>query len=303
MMPSSLSSRAVRGDTTEIRISAHGVEFVCLSRGSGPLVLLVHGFPDIPLSWAAQIDALSEAGYQVVAPYLPGYVAATECAPAYYDKASLVHYFAGLIKALSPDKKITYIGQDWGAIIGYGLCAARPDLIDQAILMAVPHPEIVSKHLLVPKHIHRSFHWWFFQQESFPEQAIMANDLEFIDYLWEYWTVKGYRDEDHIRAIKHCLKQPGVLTNALAYYRAMFDHAHADPALQSLRSQLTNKIFIPTLALCGTDDMRAELMREQSDYFGADYEYREIPHSGHFLHREQSQQVNTAILKWLSEAS
>jgi pimeloyl-ACP methyl ester carboxylesterase len=94
-----------------------------------------------------------------------------------------------------------------------------------------------------------------------------------------------------------------VLTNALAYYRAMFDHAHADPALQSLRSQLTNKIFIPTLALCGTDDMRAELMREQSDYFGADYEYREIPHSGHFLHREQSQQVNTAILKWLSEAS
>ena len=112
-MLSSLPSSAVRDDTTEIRISAHGVEFVCLSRGSGPLVLLVHGFPDIPLSWTFQIDALSKAGYQVVAPYLPGYVADAECVPAYYDKASLVHYFGGLIKALSPDKKITYIGQDW----------------------------------------------------------------------------------------------------------------------------------------------------------------------------------------------
>jgi len=72
MMQWSLSSRAVRGDTTEIRISAHGVDFDCLSRGSGALVLLVHGFPDIPLSWAAQIDALSEARYRVVAPRLPG---------------------------------------------------------------------------------------------------------------------------------------------------------------------------------------------------------------------------------------
>jgi pimeloyl-ACP methyl ester carboxylesterase len=49
--------------------------------------------------------------------------------------------------------------------------------------------------------------------------------------------------------------------------------------------------------------MRAELMREQSEYFGADYEYREIAHAGHFLHREQSQQVNTAILEWLSDTS
>ena len=65
----------------------------------------------------------------------------------------------------------------------------------------------------------------------------------------------------------------------------------------------SNKIFIPTLALCGADDMRAELMREQSEYFGADYEYREIAHAGHFLHREQSQQVNSAMLKWLSDTS
>jgi alpha-beta hydrolase superfamily lysophospholipase len=58
----------------QIRISVHGVDFVCLTQGSGPLVLLVHGFPDIPQSWSAQIDALSHQGYRVVAPYLPGYL-------------------------------------------------------------------------------------------------------------------------------------------------------------------------------------------------------------------------------------
>ena len=298
-----MSATAKERESSEFRVSAHGIDFVCLSRGSGPVVLLVHGFPDIPQTWQSQLDALSQAGYQVIAPYLPGYTSSAESVPTYFDKASLVHYFSELIKVLSPDKKVTYIGQDWGAIIGYGLCAARPDLIDRAVLMAVPHPEIVSKHLLVPKHIHRSFHWWFFQHESFPEDALMAEDMGFIDYLWDYWTIEGYRDDDHVRNIKRCLQRPGVMTNALAYYRAMFDPQRADPSLHQLRSQLSNKIMVPTLALCGAEDMRAELMREQSSCFGAAYDYHEIPQAGHFLHREQSQQVNAVMLDWLSRSA
>ncbi len=283
----------------ELHISADGVDFVCLTQGSGPLVLLVHGFPDIPQSWSAQMQALSAQGYQVVAPYLPGYLPTRVAQPAYFDKASLVHYFSGLIKTLAPDQKIHYIGQDWGAIIGYALAAARPDLLASVVLMAVPHPEIVSQHLLVPKHIHRSFHWWFFQQKDFPEEALLADDMAFIDYLWQYWTVPSHQDAAHILQIKRCLQQPGVLTDALAYYRAMFDQDLVAPDMHAIASALTNRIAIPTLALCGAEDMRAELMRLQASCFDGPYTYLEVPDAGHFLQREQSARVNVLLLDWL----
>jgi pimeloyl-ACP methyl ester carboxylesterase len=152
-----------------IQIHANGVDFVCLAQGSGPLLLLVHGFPDIPQSWSSQMDALSQAGYKVIVPYLPGYLPSRVAENAYFDKASLVNGIAGLIEAVSPGEKLHYIGQDWGAIIGYALCAARPDLLHSAVLMAVPHPQIVNTYLLVPKHIQRSFHWWFFNKLSCPK--------------------------------------------------------------------------------------------------------------------------------------
>jgi len=283
----------------ELHIHANGVDFVCLAQGSGPLVLLVHGFPDIPHTWSSQMQALSDAGYRVIAPYLPGYLPSRVADNAYFDKASLVHGIAGLIEAMSPGQKLHYIGQDWGAIIGYALCAARPDLLHSAVLMAVPHPQIVNNHLLVPKHIQRSFHWWFFQQAELPEQALLANDMAFIDYLWQYWSVPGYEDHAHIAQVKQCLRQPGVLTTALAYYRAMFDPAKADPALHALRAAMQHPITVPTLALCGAQDMRAELMREQAACFSGPYEYREVPDAGHFLQREQSAAVNALLLDWL----
>ena len=235
----------------------------------------------------------------MIVPYLPGYLPSRVTDNAYFDKASLVNGIAGLIEAVSPGEKLHYIGQDWGAIIGYALCAARPDLLHSAVLMAVPHPQIVAQYLLVPKHIQRSFHWWFFQQAVLPEQALLANDMAFIDYLWQYWSVPGYEDSEHIAQVKHCLRQPGVLTTAMDYYRAMFDPAKADPALHELRSAMQHTITVPTLALCGADDMRAELMREQAACFGGPYEYREVPGAGHFLQREQSAAVNALLLGWL----
>jgi len=287
----------------ERQIHANGVDFVYLTQGKGPLVLLVHGFPDTAHTWSSQIQAPSQDGYRVIAPYLPGYLPSRVAENAFFDKASLVHGIAGLIEAVSAGEKLHYIGQDWGAIIGYALCAARPDLLQSAVLMAVPHPQIVNKNLLVPKHIQRSFHWWFFQQADLPEQALLANDMAFIDYLWQYWCVTGYEDSEHIAQVKACLRQTGVLKTALAYYRAMFDLTKADPTLHELRSAMQQSISVPTLAMCGADDLRAELMREQAPCFAGPYEYREVNNAGHFLHREQSSAVNALVLDWLKRSA
>jgi pimeloyl-ACP methyl ester carboxylesterase len=282
-------------------ITANGINFAYLTEGSGPLVLLLHGFPDNAHTWSHQMPALAAQGYRVVAPFLKGYAPTDAPAVSGYDKAALVDDISALVRQLSPDQPCYFVGQDWGAIIGYALLAAYPERFKSAVLMAVPHPAEVAKSLLIPKHLHRSFHWWFFQMKDFPEAALLHDDMAFIDYLWSYWTTEGYTDEAHIRSVKDTLIQPGVLSASLAYYRAMFDASKTDPAHDSVRALMSRPIRVPTLALCGADDLRAELMHDQGGYFEAPYAFKLIDRAGHFLHREQPQAVTQQILDWFAQ--
>ena len=281
-------------------VRSNGLDFAYIEEGSGPLVLLLHGFPDTAQTWSHQMSGLAKAGYRAVAPYLRGYSPSEIPRDGFYDKATLATDVAGLIRALGGGKPVHLIGQDWGAIISYAVLAAFPELIDRAVVMAVPHPEAVRKSLLNPKHIHRSFHWWFFQLPELPEKALVENDFAFIDYLWSYWTAPGYQDAAHLREVKALLAQPGVLAATLGYYRALFDPAKGDPRLEELRRTMERPITVPTLALCGGEDLRGELMTDQAQYFFGEYSYQVVAGAGHFLHREKPAEVTRLILDWLS---
>ena len=178
-------------------ISANGLKFAYLEQGNGPLVILLHGFPDTAYTWSHQMQPLVDAGYRVVAPFMRGYAPTEIPQNSYYDKATLVNDVAGLIGSLGSGKPVHLVGQDWGAITTYAVLAAYPELVRRSVVMAVPHPAEVSKSLLLPRHVQRSFHWWFFQLPHLPEKALAENDFDFIDYLWDYWTSAGYRDAAH----------------------------------------------------------------------------------------------------------
>ena len=283
------------------RIRANGVEFAYLEEGEGPLVLLLHGFPDTAHTWSHQMPALAAAGYRAVAPYLRGYPPTEIPQDGFFDRGTLANDVAELIRSLGGGGPVHLVGQDWGAGITYSVIAALPELIRRAVVMAVPHPAVTARSRLDPKHVHRSFHWWFFQLPDLPEKALAANDFAFVDYLWEYWTSPGYRDTAHITDVKRMLAEPGALASTLAYYRAMFDARNIDPKLENLRRSMERPIAVPTLALCGADDLRAELMIDQAQYFTGEYRLELVAGASHFLHREKPAEVTQLVLDWLGQ--
>lgn len=283
-------------------IRANGIDFAYLEEGSGPLVLLLHGFPDSAGSWSHQLPALAAAGFRAVAPNLRGYPPSEIPVDGYYDRATLAADIADLIHQLGDGKRVHLIGQDWGAVIAYAVLAGFPESIERAVVMAVPHPGAVATSIFDPRHVHHSFHWWFFQLPGLPEQALAANDFAFIDYLWHYWSAPGHEDSAHVADIKRMLAEPGALTATLGYYRAMFDQNTSDPHLEALRQSINRPISVPTLALCGGVDPRAELMQDQAQYFTGEYRFERVAGAGHFLHRERPADVNRLILDWLKSA-
>ena len=126
-------------------VHANGIEFAYLEQGTGPLVLLLHGFPDNASSWSHQMPALAAAGFRAIAPYLRGYPPSEIPADGFYDRATLTADIAEVIRQLGNGQRVHLIGQDWGAAIAYAVLAATPELIDRAVVMAVPHPAMVAR--------------------------------------------------------------------------------------------------------------------------------------------------------------
>ena len=89
-------------------VHANGLDFAYLEQGSGPVVLMLHGFPDTAHTWSHQMPALAAAGYRVVAPFLRGYFPTAIPANGYYDKATLATDVAALIGALGGGERCTW---------------------------------------------------------------------------------------------------------------------------------------------------------------------------------------------------
>lgn len=278
-----------------------------LEAGQGPMLLLIHGYPDNAYSWEHQIRYFSQRGYRVIAPFTRGYSPTTTSATSYFDRATLANDMAQLILSLNDAKPAYLVGQDWGAAIGYGVLGAFPDLVRSAVLLAVPHPvEIMRTLKSSPKHVVRSFHWFLFQLPSIPELLIKYRKGQFLKWLWRIWShSSANQDPCHQQHIDHLVQsmlQGTSVQDTLAYYRAALQSQYRDPQLSRVWQRLNQPISVPTRVLCGKQDMRREMLPRQMDLFTieARFNWQLVDNAGHFLHREQPEIVNAGIAEWLT---
>lgn len=277
-------------------------EYVWLEAGHGPLVVLLHGYPDTAYSWEHQLRGLAAAGYRVVAPFLRGYAPTRVPAHSYFDRATLADDVVALIRALNHDQAAFLVGQDWGAAIAYGVLGAYPHWVRRAVILAVPHPVEIRRTLRrSPRHVLRSFHWFLFQLPWLPEALIRGSRGGFLRLLWRLWSPR-FADHAHVDHIVATQLEGQGVEHALAYYRAMTRPRYRDPSRAALYARLDDPIRVPTRVLCGDHDLRRELLPRQADQFApeARYHWQLVPGAGHFLHREQPEAVNRAILDWLA---
>jgi len=283
-------------DVSRGSVEANGVRFEYLELGDGPLVLLLHGFPDNAWTWSYQMNPLAEAGYRAVAPFMRGYPPTEIPSNGRFDPETLGTDVSELIRALS-DRGAFVIGNDWGAVSTYAAMALYPERIHRALVSAAGHPATLSSTFNHPEQVQHIFHFWFFQLQRMAAAAVRANDHAFVDHLWAFWSADGFQDQQHISEVKRTLAPDGATEAALSYYRALLRQPIEHPETYK---RMLGRTAVPTLAVFGAEDPPRKLSADEYVNFDAEYRLAIIEGAGHFAHREQPEQFNRLLLEWLS---
>jgi pimeloyl-ACP methyl ester carboxylesterase len=287
------------GEIAERTVNANGIDIAYLEAGQGPLVVLLHGFPDNAWTWSHQLHALPEAGYRVVAPFLRGHPPSEIPANGRYDAGALADDLAALITVLG-EERARVVGTDWGALATYAASALYPQRIERAVTMALNHPKMFATFFASPERIQRLFHVWFFQLSPFAEGALQANDLGLVDHLWAYWSNQP-ADPEHIASVKETLRGEGAVEAAMAYYRALLRLPEERPevAVPLMGESATSSA--PTLSLFGAaDPLAPSSTAEEASCFSGEYEARVLEDGAHYMHRERPDQVNELLTGWFA---
>ncbi|HVK84025.1 MAG TPA: alpha/beta hydrolase [Kofleriaceae bacterium] len=269
-------------------VSANGLRFAYLAAGAGPLVLLVHGFPDTAHTWDRTLPAIAAAGFRAVAPFTRGYHPTQIPADGAYDLDTLGRDLIALIEALGEERAVI-VGHDWGAAAGYAAAALRPERVRLLVTLAIPHPGGMPR---TPA-LAWSLRHFVSLRRKHAAARVRANDFAYVDELVRRWSPAWSVPRAETAQVKKVFREPGCLDAALAYYRAV--------GLRLPASQ-RKQIMVPTVAFAGEHDMIAPRVYEKARHkFEASYEVVQVP-GGHFMHREHPDHFIPELVRVLREA-
>jgi pimeloyl-ACP methyl ester carboxylesterase len=275
------------------RISLPSVDLHCHLEGEGDTVILAHGFPDEPMTFAGTARALVSAGFRVVLPTMRGYAPSSEAKDGIYDPAALGDDLVALARAVSPDRPVHLVGHDWGAIAAFSAAAAAPEVLATLTTISVPHFAGLLPHFRSSAQLGRSWYIGLFQTPWLAERTLRKDDLAFVDRLYRDWSPGYEPTADELDAVKAAIRPrvPAVL----AYYRAL---GSPRALAGASRARMFARVTVPALHVHGADDgcFGIECCEGAEAHYDADYRFVRVEGAGHFVTREQPEALTRALL-------
>ncbi len=280
-------------------IRTNGITLHCKVAGNGPLVILLHGFPEFWFSWRRQIPVLSQH-YKVVAPDLRGYnLSDKPKGIKNYTLEVLVNDIKGLITALG-EKKAIIVGHDWGGAIAWALAGFFPEMVSQLIILNMPHPLELNKHLKKGslQQWKKSWYMALFQLPMLPEWRIYSKPEAFFYRALKGWACRkeAFSDNDIAQYIE-AFKDKASLTAAINYYRAVrYGNKRSD-------GRTWQKSPMPVLFIFGEKDraLGKELTYNTQNYCSGKLSIKYLKNASHWVQHDEPELVNRYILDFLSD--
>jgi epoxide hydrolase 4 len=279
-------------DTGEVRLHY-------IACGRGPLVLLLHGFPECWYGWRHQLAALSDQ-YCVVALDLRGYNR-SEKPPRVrdYRMERLTSDVLGVIRYFGA-RQAAIVGHDWGAAIAWAVAEQAPQYVSQLAALQVPPMTLWWRNLTLQQ-VLRSWYMLGFQLPWLPEWVLRRRHRLLLERLLRETAVRPRSMSEEDLAVYHdAWQQEGALTAAVNYYRAnllrFFFERHHHPGDVPDR-----QIAAPTLFIYGEQDVAVvpATVRDVGRYVAGPYHELRIPNAGHWVQNEAPAQVNAALRRLL----
>jgi pimeloyl-ACP methyl ester carboxylesterase len=281
------------------RVDVNGTTLAVHDIGSGPAVVLLHGFPELSYSWRHQVPALVDAGYRVIVPDQRGYGASD--VPEAVDEYSLellVGDVVGLLDRLDAPTA-TIVGHDWGSIVAHTAALTHPKRFDRVVSLNVAYrgacwgfPSIgfIREHLA-----DRFSYVLMFQEPGVAEAGFTADPEAWLNAFYLGGSRgRVFLDTDELATYVDAFRGTGI-SGAVGWYRnidanaARYEHLKNAPITQ------------PSLLLAADGDPVLPLsLADGVERWSPDIDVVVIDDCGHWTQQEQPAAVNDALIGWLA---
>ena len=262
--------------------------------GDGPLIVLLHGFPEFWFGWRLQIAPLAAAGFRVVAPDTRGYNLSSKPEGFKdYGVDLLAADIRGLIDERGAESALL-VGHDWGGSIAWTVAMNHPEVVDRLAILNAAHPRRLSEGLHHPSQLRKSWYFFFFATPGLPEDVVHARDWHFFRHFLEDAN-PPYTPQEIERYIE-AWSQPGASAAMINYYRASVRQSQKEAAAK------LRPISAPTLVIWGERDsyLGSDLAEPTHDDVPNLDRVERLPDASHWVHHDEAERVNQLLIEFFA---
>ena len=278
------------------RIKTNGIYLNVIQGGpeDGPLVILLHGFPDFWFGWRKQIGYLSDLGLRVWVPDQRGYNLSDKPKGVnQYQVHNLVDDVIGLIDAAGEEQAML-VGHDWGAMVAWWAALYHPERVSKLSILNVPHPKIFYETALSSfEQLRKSWYVGFFLLPGVPERAFKQFNSNIVLNRLQSDALDGSFSDDELEWYRTAWQRPNALNSMLNWYRAYVWQQPEDP--------VSWQVTVPTTMIWGeNDDYLSAAMAQPSIDLCDEGQLYMIPDATHWVQRDAKDQVNQLLGNFLT---